>query len=61
VYHVQDASKCDATLGGWYYDSAADPKSIKLCPATCAEFHKAGQTVDLGIQIGCLTQNMPPK
>ena len=62
VYHVADASKCDPTLGGWYYDpSTGAPESIKLCAATCTNLKSPGQTVDLSFQIGCATQNMPPK
>jgi hypothetical protein len=62
VYHVQDASKCDPALGGWYYDPpTGEPEHIKLCAATCAALNKSGQTVEVGFEIGCATQNMPPK
>ncbi|MBI5535553.1 MAG: hypothetical protein HY898_22675 [Deltaproteobacteria bacterium] len=61
VYAVASAADCDATLGGWYYDNPADPASIILCAATCAEVQKPGQKVDVSIQMGCKTQFMPPK
>jgi len=59
IYHVNDASACDPTLGGWYYDDNTQPHSIKACPATCNEV----QAVTLGkinVVFGCATQNLPP-
>ncbi|MBI5534068.1 MAG: VWA domain-containing protein [Deltaproteobacteria bacterium] len=61
VYAVNTVGDCDATDGGWYYDNPADPTSITLCPATCAQVQKSGQKVDVSIQMGCKTVFMPPK
>jgi hypothetical protein len=55
--YVGDASKCDATVGGWYYDvdpSAGTPKKILMCPATCTKFKMTtGGKID--IEVGCKT------
>ncbi len=57
VYYVEDATKCDLTLGGWYYDNPADPKSILLCPASCDTVKGSKGAVD--IQVGCVTIPIP--
>lgn len=36
VPHVADKSQC-TVQGGWYFDDAAAPRAILLCPTTCSE------------------------
>ncbi len=55
--YVGTAAKCDATTGGWYYDTdpaVSAPKKILMCPATCAKF-KATTGGKLDIEVGCKT------
>jgi hypothetical protein len=49
---VADASRCDATQGGWYYDDPAAPQRVMLCPATC-DAVRGGSS--LRIVLGCST------
>ncbi len=60
IYYVGDASKCDPTTGGWYYDvdpaSGGTPTKIQICPATCAVFDAGGQ---IQIALGCATVGVP--
>ena len=60
VFHVNDASACDAKLGGWYYDNNAAPKSIKACPTTCNKI-TAVTKGKVDVVFGCATQNLPPR
>ncbi|MEZ4227368.1 MAG: VWA domain-containing protein [Polyangiaceae bacterium] len=61
LLYVEDASKCDPTNGGWYYDvnpSAGTPTKIVVCPSTCTAFKgQAGAQVD--VLIGCKTNTVP--
>ncbi|MFK7991027.1 MAG: hypothetical protein AB8I08_33715 [Sandaracinaceae bacterium] len=44
----------DCTSGGWYYDDAAAPTRIILCPNTCSVVNgDSGGTVN--VELGCLT------
>lgn len=59
--YVKEASNCDASDGGWYYDvsdpTAETPKRILTCPATCTAFEKS----DMGsvqIKLGCTTHSI---
>lgn len=56
---VADAASC-GPAGGWYYDNAANPTTITLCPATCAAV-QADPNADIEILIGCATQVGSPK
>lgn len=49
---VTDASKCGLVDDGWYYDDAAKPTKILLCPTMCAT---ATQTPGASIEalVGC--------
>ncbi len=49
IGYVDDASKCNASTGGWYFDNAAAPSKILLCPETCG-----GVTVDTGAKVDVL-------
>ncbi len=63
LLYVGDASKCDPTNGGWYYDidpAAGTPTKIAVCPSTCTAFK--GQTgAQVDILIGCKTNIAPPR
>ncbi|MCL4751716.1 MAG: hypothetical protein KJ015_16190 [Myxococcales bacterium] len=59
IYHVDDASKCDATLGGWYYNDNQNPTTIKLCPASCNLVTGAAQGSKMNVVFGCATLNIP--
>jgi hypothetical protein len=63
LLYVGDASKCDPTNGGWYYDIdpvAGTPTKIVVCPSTCTAFK--GQTgAQVDILIGCKTNIAPPR
>lgn len=49
---VANAAACTAS-GGWYYDNPANPKLIKLCPATCTAV-QADSNGKVNIDLGCL-------
>jgi hypothetical protein len=36
--NVDDGVACGLSVAGWYYDDAAIPTKILLCPGTCASF-----------------------
>jgi hypothetical protein len=59
IYHVNDASQCHPTQGGWYYDNNSAPTSIKVCPATCNAI-TAVQNGKIEVVFGCATKNLPP-
>jgi hypothetical protein len=61
LYYVADASQCDPTYGGWYYDTdpaQATPTKILLCPQNCDYIHAKGGAVH--VVMGCKTVK-PPK
>jgi hypothetical protein len=43
------------TTGGWYYDDAANPTKIILCPTTCTEVQN-GAMPSVTVKFGCKTQ-----
>jgi len=57
VYYVEDAARCDATTGGWYYDvkptATVSPSKILTCPSTCSAFQAAPSGASVGIALGC--------
>jgi hypothetical protein len=60
LYYVGDASGCDGTTGGWFYDTdptVAEPSKILVCTETCDVFKMGGE---VNIQVGCDTI-LPPK
>lgn len=61
IYAVNSVADCDPLDGGWYYDNPAAPTAIKLCPASCAAVQQTGKKIGVSIQMGCVTQYMPPK
>lgn len=61
LYYVGDASQCDPTNGGWYYDkdpANSTPEKILLCPQNCDYIHAKGGKIH--VVIGCKTVT-PPK
>jgi hypothetical protein len=57
---VDGASACAGAKDGWYYDDAAAPKKVILCPDVCdAVKADAGGTVD--VAFGCDTRVASPK
>jgi hypothetical protein len=50
---VQSAAEC-ADVDGWYYDDAANPTSIRLCPKSCERVSAPGGS--LSYSVGCETQ-----
>ena len=49
----------DCQNGGWYYDDPVNPKTITLCPSTCATV-QADPNAKMQILLGCATQVQPP-
>jgi len=50
AYYVTSEATCDAN-GGWYYDNAEAPSSVKLCPTTCKTVSEPGAA--LRFSVGC--------
>ncbi|MEO7038234.1 MAG: vWA domain-containing protein [Polyangiaceae bacterium] len=58
VYYVGNATACDATTGGWYYDvdpAKGTPTKIVACAASCSSFEAATEQASVGIALGCMT------
>lgn len=49
---VTDESKCASIPNGWYYDNAAAPTKIILCPSTC-QTANASPEAKLQALVGC--------
>jgi hypothetical protein len=54
---VPDSSRCDATLGGWYFDDLAKPTHAVVCPASCQQLNGGGR---LQVLLGCPTKVLAP-
>jgi hypothetical protein len=52
---VTGAAACDAQRGGWYFDDAANPKAILVCPARCTAV-KASAQHELSMLSRCLAR-----
>ena len=50
---VTDVSKCDSIPNAWYYDDAANPTKIILCPTTCTTANSAANS-KIQALVGCL-------
>ena len=48
---VPNASACDATQGGWYFDDPNAPKRMIVCPSRCEQLKQAGGEVQ--VLLGC--------
>lgn len=57
IYYVADPATC-GPQGGWYYDDAANPTLIKVCPTTCSTF-QADPQGKVDILFGCDTVPVP--
>lgn len=57
IYYVPDPANC-GPQGGWYYDDAANPMNIKVCPTTCSTF-QSDTTGKVDILFGCDTVVVP--
>lgn len=54
IPYVKDASQCPTSGDAWYYDDAANPTQILLCPSTCNAV--SGDTSGkVDIVLGCAT------
>lgn len=51
---VADATACDPTAGGWYYDDPTAPTRILACDQTCGKF-KAALDGQVNVVLGCPT------
>jgi hypothetical protein len=51
------AAQCPAA-GGWYYDDAAHPTRVLLCPSTCQAV-KADPKAQVDLLLGCATKSVP--
>lgn len=49
---VTDVAKCGTTANAWYYDNAAAPTKIILCPSTCTAANSVAET-KLEALVGC--------
>ena len=52
---VAKESDCTAQKGGWFYDNAAKPTTITLCPTTCTSV-QADEKAKIEILLGCATK-----
>ncbi len=55
-YHVETQADCTDD-GGWYYDDAAAPEKVLLCPASCDQVAQPGGR--LLFTVGCTTREVP--
>lgn len=55
IGNTMNASTCDPTNGGWYYDAnpPAKPTKVNLCPATCNAVKNAAVGGHIDVVIGC--------
>ncbi len=52
---VEGETACAELTTAWYYDDPVKPKSISLCPATCAKV-QADPKAKIEILLGCATR-----
>lgn len=57
--YVDNVGACNATTGGWYYDNAAAPTKILLCPASC-NLVTADKDAKVEILLGCSRETGSP-
>jgi hypothetical protein len=58
VLYVGQAARCDAAMGGWYYDvdpKVGTPTRVVVCPATCDRF-KGDPAARVDLVFGCATK-----
>jgi hypothetical protein len=63
VGQVKDASACDPTAGGWYYDDPTHPTKIEVCAASCRAMNDGtlGVGGEVDVVYGCDTVPIVPK
>ncbi len=63
VPYVGDASSCDPSIGGWYYDAdpagGGTPSTIVVCPATCDQFTASSSGATVDVRLGCKREDIP--
>jgi hypothetical protein len=59
IYFVPGGAPDCGPQGGWYYDDAASPTKILLCPASCDHVQQ-GQDGEVEVIFGCETEIGPP-
>jgi len=59
LLQAPDAAHCPSS-GGWYYDNAAAPTKLLLCPATC-NVVKADAKASVQVLMGCKTDTIPTR
>jgi hypothetical protein len=52
---IESQNDCGQVPDGWYYDSAASPKNILVCPQTCTKLN-ALTAARVDILLGCATE-----
>jgi hypothetical protein len=55
---VDDQGACDATKGGWYYDSPAAPTQLVACEKSCEQLNTGGE---VQVTVGCPTIRIVPE
>ncbi len=53
--YVENPAACAGVPHGWYYDDAANPSTILLCPQTCTQVQGFPAMSRVSIQFGCAT------
>lgn len=54
IGYVEGASDCAGVDNGWYYDDAAVPTTVLMCPQTCSRFEVA-KNASIELRFGCAT------
>lgn len=57
LFQVDSAAACSGQAA-WYYDDAAAPSRIHLCPSAC---EVAGETSDISVEMGCVGTRRDPQ
>ncbi|MCB9590427.1 MAG: VWA domain-containing protein [Polyangiaceae bacterium] len=58
---VGSATECANVVDGWYYDNAASPTKIFVCPQTCTRIQGAGEQARIDILFGCASEPAVPR
>ena len=56
ILNVPDASSCDPTTGGWYFDQAGT--RIVACDQSCTSFKSSGSAFEVSVVLGCPTETL---
>jgi hypothetical protein len=55
LYNVADATACDTTSGGWFYEPPDAPERITLCQASCQAVKAESLSGAIQFALGCGT------